>query len=90
MEVETVSIRKSTTSGNGLFCEKDTVPGALIFSIERPLISVLDNHELESTCSNCFARVKSFPGAVTAEWTNTEAVKACAACHVLYYCSKVR
>lgn len=85
-----VAVRTSNISGNGLFATENVLPGELLFSLERPLISAVDKNELQSTCSNCFARARVTLGPLTSEWVNVEAVKACVGCRVLYYCSKVR
>ncbi|KAF4309622.1 hypothetical protein GTA08_BOTSDO02492 [Botryosphaeria dothidea] len=74
--------KSSPVAGNGLFAKQDIAAGDLVFSLKRPLISVLDNVSLDSCCANCFTSTGF--GA-----TNTDIeLKACMGCKTLKYCGK--
>jgi hypothetical protein len=76
-------------AGRGLFATKDVNPGESIFSIDRPLLCVLSNAELDETCANCFS---SSSNSVIGSHDNfQEEVKlsACSRCKQYKFCSKV-
>lgn len=75
-----VQVRAAGDAGQGLFASKAIEAGSLILSLDRPLLTALDNKHLADMCSNCL---------LTVEETNS-AVQACQGCHNHRYCSKVR
>lgn len=81
-------IKSSPVDGKGLFTFKDYEAGQGLLVIERPLIAVLDAERLEDTCSSCFAWTGD---SIVSQRSDGKAVevKACNACKILKYCSKV-
>lgn len=75
--------KKSPIAGNGLFATQDIPAGESIFSLKRPLITVLDNVSLDSCCANCFASTGF--GATN----NQLDLKACTGCRTVKYCGRV-
>ncbi|EOD47967.1 putative set and mynd domain protein [Neofusicoccum parvum UCRNP2] len=74
--------KKSPIAGNGLFATQDIPAGESIFSLKRPLITVLDNVSLDSCCANCFASTGF--GATN----NQLDLKACTGCRTVKYCGR--
>lgn len=91
MENEHAYVKTSSTSGRGLFAKIDNRAGKQIFSIERPLIAVLDSARCGDCCSNCFSST-SPPVASYETWGDTyrHEMKACSQCKILKFCDRVR
>ena len=81
-------VKHSDTAGNGLFAAKKILPGELIFSLQRPLIAVLDSARFEDTCANCFAWTAESAIGSRGDAAGVS-VSACTGCRTLRYCSKV-
>jgi hypothetical protein len=86
-----------TGGGVGLFATAPIPSGALILSIEQPLLAIPDIAYLEQTCSNCLCWVPE-PGATgysVQQWLNSgyaeepKSLKTCTGCKVVRYCDKV-
>jgi len=82
-------IKNSPVSGRGLFATKDLQAGELIFSIERPLVCVLDGTHLDDTCANCFVSSQGPPIGRTVRDVDDVQLKACARCKQMKFCGKV-
>jgi hypothetical protein len=72
----------TTKSPKGLFTTRDLPPGTEIFTVERPLVSMLNKERLEDCCANCYKSFSEVPGGL-------EALKACTGCKQVRYCGKV-
>ena len=90
VEKEHAYVKTSSTSGRGLFAKNDIPAGDQIFSIERPLIAVLDSDRCSNSCSNCF-QWTFFPVASYEKWGDAyrPEIKACSQCKVLKFCDRV-
>jgi hypothetical protein len=78
-----------TGAGRGLFATKDLSPGESILTINRPLLCVLSNAELEETCVNCFS---SSSGSIIGSHGNFQdevKLSACSRCKQYKFCGKV-
>lgn len=75
--------KKSPIAGNGLFATEDIAAGDVVFSLKRPLVTVLDNVSIDSCCANCFASTGF--GATNSQLD----LKACTGCHTVKYCARV-
>ncbi|RDB18387.1 Histone-lysine N-methyltransferase ASHR1 [Hypsizygus marmoreus] len=68
-----IDVRKSNTSGRGLWAKAYHRPGDILISV-KPHIAVLSNQYLNSHCSNCFG---SSPAS---------SLKRCTTCRTIWYC----
>ncbi len=90
-----VSSRKVSGAGSGLFTSQAVEPGTEVFHADRPLVSVLNSGQLKTACSSCFLWLPdggsdgaTVVPAVT-ETAKGKKLKACQACKIVRYCSKV-
>lgn len=74
-------------AGSGLFATKDIQSGHLVLSLDRPLLTALDNASLPDACANCLISIKT--GTLPLEKHNVK-LQACSGCHTMRFCSKVR
>lgn len=80
-----ITAQRVSGKGIGLFTSKPVDAGALVLSIERPLVRVPDNEHLAQTCYNCFYLLPPEDRSDTV----TKTLKTCTGCQVVKYCSQV-
>ncbi|KAL9049757.1 MAG: hypothetical protein Q9162_007047 [Coniocarpon cinnabarinum] len=81
-------VQKSSVGGKGLFAIKDHKAGECILTIERPLVTALDNKRLKDTCANCYTwTADRFMRQLVGD-AEPAKLQTCAGCKTLRYCSK--
>ena len=84
--------------GNALFTSTAIDPGAEIFHVDRPLVSVLNQGHLKTACSNCFVWLPengTDGGAIVQKSVGgrgkqqVKKLRACQGCKIVRYCSTV-
>ncbi|KAI1075450.1 hypothetical protein F5B20DRAFT_382666 [Whalleya microplaca] len=80
-------------AGRGLFARQDFSPGALVASVDRPLVAELEINHMLDTCGWCFQRAAVDPlereqAASMGLPSAFIEVKSCTGCRRVGYCSK--
>ena len=87
-ELFSMIIGSSPISGNGLFAYKDFSEGETFFSVERPMVTALDNRRIKDTCANCFEWTADIFFRHVIDEFQPPSLKTCTGCKTLRYCSK--
>lgn len=81
-------VKDWSASDRGLFASHDVSAGSLIFQIQQPLVTILDEVNLQHTCSSCLKPKHD------ADWQGIyqdgpQELKTCGGCQKLKFCNKV-